>query len=620
MIHVVHNNDQSGPYPEDEIRQKLTSGDFLPTDLAWKEGMEKWEPLSSFFDVPRHKQRLLTKSRILLAGSGITLIAILILTWPHLCDVAAEIIPRKPPLSLDETPLIVEPLPNIDKALVFFRYLEDSLAFPQVVSEDGVFNPKAADDYLTRLQLAREHAQEAGLDQELQGIIQDRETLFPKYLQTLRTLFNVTEDHQIRETQEVTVSSFDSGFKGGQTAAALASGGSSLVASALLGVGVYALDMWLTQTEQAAQRDRAYEERKHPLIEEWRRASMVADTNFRKAAQALTARHNWNSSESGASKPQEHTDAMAEAFGTQNLEKLSSLLRAEREARPRDPFVACLGTTLTLVAKGDTAAAADYAQSEKEALEAVKLLPPDSFYDQFRSELYWLAAYSALEQSKPSKKVTGYLNGPHDSSRAVRLFLAAKQHNPYDSSGHIRWGLGTSYALAGHFDKALALHEEVRGNFAEDPDFQLDLARLYALNGKGQESMATVETLLRIPNFADVSSLRSDDDLQQLQANHRATLEELTALKTQADVEWGWVLDDLILYNNSAFPLTNVRFTPRIQQKGQLYTKELSTAQIAPGSFAKWADEFSVTGSAFESFDYTVVCDQGTATGSVAKQ
>lgn len=45
MIYVVHNSEQSGPHPEEEIRQKLTSGDFLPTDLAWKEGMEKWEPI-----------------------------------------------------------------------------------------------------------------------------------------------------------------------------------------------------------------------------------------------------------------------------------------------------------------------------------------------------------------------------------------------------------------------------------------------------------------------------------------------------------------------------------------------------------------------------------------------
>lgn len=231
-----------------------------------------------------------------------------------------------------------------------------------------------------------------------------------------------------------------------------------------------------------------------------------------------------------------------------------------------------------------------------------------------------MAAYSALEQTKLSTNGARYINGPFDSSRAFRLFKSAHKYDPYDSSGDIRRGLGTAYALAGHFDKALAQYEQVRGNFAEDSEFQLDLARLYALNGKGPESLATIGKLIQSPDFKDIKSLRSDDDLQQLRTNQRAELQEMTALKTQADVEWGTFLDDPILHNNSAFPLTNVRFTPRIQQNGQLYTKELSTNHIAPGSFAKWADEFSVTDSAFESYDYTVVCDQGTTAGSVAKQ
>lgn len=49
MIHVVHKNEQSGPHAEEDIRQKLASGDFLPTDLAWKEGMEDWKPLGALF-------------------------------------------------------------------------------------------------------------------------------------------------------------------------------------------------------------------------------------------------------------------------------------------------------------------------------------------------------------------------------------------------------------------------------------------------------------------------------------------------------------------------------------------------------------------------------------------
>ena len=76
MIHVVHNNEQSGPYPEDELRQKLTSGDFLPTDLAWKEGMPEWQPIANILHlqaetVPASQPRNLRRRSILIfSGLG----------------------------------------------------------------------------------------------------------------------------------------------------------------------------------------------------------------------------------------------------------------------------------------------------------------------------------------------------------------------------------------------------------------------------------------------------------------------------------------------------------------------------------------------------------------------
>jgi hypothetical protein len=50
MMHIIHNNEQSGPYHEEEIRQKLISGDLLAGDLAWKEGMPDWKPLGEVFN------------------------------------------------------------------------------------------------------------------------------------------------------------------------------------------------------------------------------------------------------------------------------------------------------------------------------------------------------------------------------------------------------------------------------------------------------------------------------------------------------------------------------------------------------------------------------------------
>ena len=48
MIFVNRDRQNLGQFTEEEISAGLGSGRFLPSDLAWKEGMESWQPLSSF--------------------------------------------------------------------------------------------------------------------------------------------------------------------------------------------------------------------------------------------------------------------------------------------------------------------------------------------------------------------------------------------------------------------------------------------------------------------------------------------------------------------------------------------------------------------------------------------
>ncbi|GAB4179923.1 MAG: hypothetical protein Fur0032_20740 [Terrimicrobiaceae bacterium] len=47
-IFVARGSEQLGQFSEQEITEGLESGRFLTTDLWWKEGMEEWQPLSSF--------------------------------------------------------------------------------------------------------------------------------------------------------------------------------------------------------------------------------------------------------------------------------------------------------------------------------------------------------------------------------------------------------------------------------------------------------------------------------------------------------------------------------------------------------------------------------------------
>jgi len=51
-IFVNRSSQSLGQFTEQEIANGLQSGQFFPADLGWKEGMETWQPLSSFTELP----------------------------------------------------------------------------------------------------------------------------------------------------------------------------------------------------------------------------------------------------------------------------------------------------------------------------------------------------------------------------------------------------------------------------------------------------------------------------------------------------------------------------------------------------------------------------------------
>jgi hypothetical protein len=51
-IHIARNRQSLGQFSPEEVTEGLASGEFLPTDLAWREPMETWKPLSEFADLP----------------------------------------------------------------------------------------------------------------------------------------------------------------------------------------------------------------------------------------------------------------------------------------------------------------------------------------------------------------------------------------------------------------------------------------------------------------------------------------------------------------------------------------------------------------------------------------
>src|SRR5881227_3141077 len=48
MIHVNRGATSLGTFPEEQVREGIRAGRFLPSDLGWREGMASWQPLSQF--------------------------------------------------------------------------------------------------------------------------------------------------------------------------------------------------------------------------------------------------------------------------------------------------------------------------------------------------------------------------------------------------------------------------------------------------------------------------------------------------------------------------------------------------------------------------------------------
>jgi hypothetical protein len=65
QIHVSHDGKRSGPLSVEEVKARLLSGEFKPSDLAWSEGGKvDWKPLSSFPEIAEPaRQRLLRRFR-----------------------------------------------------------------------------------------------------------------------------------------------------------------------------------------------------------------------------------------------------------------------------------------------------------------------------------------------------------------------------------------------------------------------------------------------------------------------------------------------------------------------------------------------------------------------------
>jgi hypothetical protein len=55
-IYLQYNEEEWGPYSEEDIISMLKSGEISRTDLIWYEGLEDWEPINEVLEIPITKR------------------------------------------------------------------------------------------------------------------------------------------------------------------------------------------------------------------------------------------------------------------------------------------------------------------------------------------------------------------------------------------------------------------------------------------------------------------------------------------------------------------------------------------------------------------------------------
>ena len=77
-VYILRNGEPQGPYQESVVAAWLIDGTCAPQDLAWRNGMATWQPLSS---IPLHKTKAPNRNIILVVLAGLLILGAISLSF-----------------------------------------------------------------------------------------------------------------------------------------------------------------------------------------------------------------------------------------------------------------------------------------------------------------------------------------------------------------------------------------------------------------------------------------------------------------------------------------------------------------------------------------------------------
>ena len=136
------------------------------------------------------------------------------------------------------------------------------------------------------------------------------------------------------------------------------------------------------------------------------------------------------------------------------------------------------------------------------------------------------------------------------------------------------------------------------------------MAELHSLLHKPDDSLSWLTTLVSDFGYNDTNTLYANPDLEALRSARPEAFNALLRVSYSWKIDFGFLNDDILLTNNSRFPIARVYFQPHITSGAHKWDLDLQANRIEAGETYKWVDALSVPGSRIDSGTAQLSCDQ----------
>lgn len=188
------------------------------------------------------------------------------------------------------------------------------------------------------------------------------------------------------------------------------------------------------------------------------------------------------------------------------------------------------------------------------------MVPEGRVYEGFRAEFVAAAADLSVTAAVSQLPKSTYSSGPSESApEAIRICNTLLALDPIDAFGTGNALLARALAASHRYDEAIiaASTATKKEKWQNDAWFSYRFARLLSLTNQLDQVGDWIKVAYEL-GINNIAMVREDADLANYRKGRAEQYKQLTTVKFNWDIKYGWFFDDLILKNDSLFELTNI--------------------------------------------------------------